>query len=381
MKNASNTGDAFLFSGNWHESVPRALLLDTRLTPLERNAWQIFRLHLNQDGQTTFPSYRQLQGFLSSTPGARASHETIARIITILRLTRWLSLVQRRRDAQTGRIIGNLYVLHDEPLTPFEALQIDPTYLEQSANAFSHPAKTVRIIGEHVLDEIVEDPMLKECLLPTRIELLIERFDRRAEGAQETYPQEARVAESEEGPESPSSESATPSSESEAGRKPAPDGGVRNPKKASTVSSIYKIRTRARASARVGGAATGHLRLPSSFHALQEGQRHRALALLVQLDDKALQQAVLDEWAARCRMDGKKIKNPAGYLFGLIKTAIAGQFNTWAAHQIDTLECAHAAAAPPDRCVQAPPDRAVQREKGRAYLAELKELFPSFRSM
>lgn len=30
--------DGFLYSGNRHESVPRALFLDTRLTPLERNA-------------------------------------------------------------------------------------------------------------------------------------------------------------------------------------------------------------------------------------------------------------------------------------------------------------------------------------------------------
>jgi hypothetical protein len=30
--------DGFLFSGNRHESVPRALFLDRRLTPLERNA-------------------------------------------------------------------------------------------------------------------------------------------------------------------------------------------------------------------------------------------------------------------------------------------------------------------------------------------------------
>lgn len=34
-----NTG--ILFTGNPHEAVPRRLLLDNRLTPLERNAWQV----------------------------------------------------------------------------------------------------------------------------------------------------------------------------------------------------------------------------------------------------------------------------------------------------------------------------------------------------
>ncbi|MGH8270180.1 MAG: STY4528 family pathogenicity island replication protein, partial [Steroidobacteraceae bacterium] len=36
-------GDGIVFAGNPHESVPRALFLDTRLTPLERNAWQVIR--------------------------------------------------------------------------------------------------------------------------------------------------------------------------------------------------------------------------------------------------------------------------------------------------------------------------------------------------
>jgi hypothetical protein len=36
---------------------------------------------------------------------------------------------------------------------------------------------------------------------------------------------------------------------------------------------------------------------------------------------------VLDEWAAR----GKHgIRNPAGYLFGIIQRAIRGEFNAWA---------------------------------------------------
>ena len=81
---------------------------------------------LNEDGVTAFPTYEQLRPWLASMPCAgQASHETVARALTLLRLTRWLSLVRRRRDPKTGRILGNLYVLHDEPLTPFEAMQLD----------------------------------------------------------------------------------------------------------------------------------------------------------------------------------------------------------------------------------------------------------------
>src|SRR3546814_12920348 len=87
-----------------HGGVPRALFLDRRLTPLERNAWQVFRLQLNDDGVTAFPTYDQLRPYLASMPCAsQASHETVARALTLLRLTRWLSLVRRRRDTRTGR--------------------------------------------------------------------------------------------------------------------------------------------------------------------------------------------------------------------------------------------------------------------------------------
>ena len=145
---AAPVSDGFLYSGNRHESVPRALFLDRRLTPLERNAWQVFRLQLQSDGVTAFPTYDQLRPYLASMPcAAQASHETVARALTLLRLTRWLSLVRRRRDPKTGRILGNLYVLHDEPLTPFEAMQLDPDYLGLVSQALTHAAKAVQIVG------------------------------------------------------------------------------------------------------------------------------------------------------------------------------------------------------------------------------------------
>jgi hypothetical protein len=80
----ATSGDAFLFSGNRHETVPRRLFLDRRLTPLERNAWQVFRLMLNDDGVTAFPTYEQLRPWLASMPCAgQASHETVARALTL----------------------------------------------------------------------------------------------------------------------------------------------------------------------------------------------------------------------------------------------------------------------------------------------------------
>lgn len=330
LKQAQGTasaGDGFLYSGNRHESVPRALFLDRRLTPLERNAWQVFRLQLNDDGVTAFPTYDQLRPYLASMPcGSQASHETVSRALTLLRLTRWLSLVRRRRDPRTGRILGNLYVLHDEPLTPFEAMQLDPDYLGLVSQALTHAAKAVQIVGMHTLKEIAEDPLLSGRTLPTRLQVLAQHMARHG-WTTASYPQEDVGHESEEGQEVPLRNGECPSSDSEVGSKPAPDGSLRNPKEDRTVrrDRIDEVRTVPRAK------ALQNLRLPEWFLRLKEEQQAGAMIALQQVGEP-LRQAVLDEWAARCR--GSTVRNPAGYLFGIIQKAIRGEFRAWAGQAV-----------------------------------------------
>jgi hypothetical protein len=69
------------------------------------------------------------------------------------------------------------------------------------------------------------------------------------------------------------------------------------------------------------------MNLPKCFLELKEEQQAGALVALRQVDDEQ-QQAVLEEWAARCR-EGQ-IRKPAGYLFGIIQKAIRGEFKAWA---------------------------------------------------
>ncbi|MCQ9186861.1 hypothetical protein KMT30_49055, partial [Streptomyces sp. IBSBF 2953] len=112
-----------------------------------------------------------LQPYLSSVPyGASASRETIARVLTMLRLTRWLSLVSRGRDQLSGRLRGSLYVLHDEPLTPAEAIELDHDYLELVGHALGHATKAVRIVAHHILEEIRQETNIDRDRLPTRLD-------------------------------------------------------------------------------------------------------------------------------------------------------------------------------------------------------------------
>ncbi|CAI07512.1 conserved hypothetical protein [Aromatoleum aromaticum EbN1] len=356
--------DGFLYSGNRHESVPRALFLDRRLTPLERNAWQVFRLLLNDDGVTAFPTYDQLRPYLASMPcSAQASHETVARALTLLRLTRWLSLVRRRRDPKTGRILGNLYVLHDEPLTPFEAMQLDPDYLGLVSQALTHAAKAVQIVGIHSLKEIAEDPLLSGRMLPTRLQVLAQRMVPHG-WMPESYPQDGADHDSEGGREGLLRNAEHPSSESVAGPKPAPDCSLRNPKEDRTVRKdrINEVRTVPRTK------ALQNLRLPERFLRLQEEQQAGAMIALQQVDD-AQRQAVLDEWAARCR--SSTVRNPAGYLFGIIQKAIRGEFKAWAGEGGSVPPPPRGAAPAPS---PPPASNGPDREMARAYLAQLRSM-------
>ena len=239
--------DGFLFSGNRHESVPRALFLDRRLTPLERNAWQVFRLLLNDDGVTAFPTYERLRPYLASMPcTARASHETVARALTQLRLTRWLSLARRRRDNRSGRLLGNLYVLHDEPLSPFEAMQLDTEYLGLVSQALTHAAKAVRIVGVHTLREIIEDPLISGRTLPSRLQIMAQRLAGQNWASEVTQHGAVDNSKTEDSAQGLLRDYDKPSSKSESGRKAPSDGVLPIPKTGSTVRkrSIKNIKRR-----------------------------------------------------------------------------------------------------------------------------------------
>ena len=368
---AQASGDAFLFSGNRHETVPRRLFLDRRLTPLERNTWQVFRLMLNDDGVTAFPTYEQLRPWLASMPCAgQASHETVARALTLLRLTRWLSLVRRRRDPKSGRILGNLYVLHDEPLTPFEAMQLDADYLALVSQSLGHSAKAVQMVGLNTLREIAEDPLLSGRTLPSRLQVLAERLASQGITTTESYPQQEDIHDSEEGVASLLRNRDDLTSDSEAGSKPAPDASLRNPKQARTVRSsrINEVRTTAQAH------ALGDLQWPKRFAELKAEQQTGARVALQQVD-AALRQAVLDEWATRC--SSHAIRNPAGYLFGIIQRAIHGEFNAWAKKDAPSAPVPPNERPPPAPPPSQPQGKPVPPEVAKQHIERLRNLLAS----
>lgn len=145
MKGESSGEDRLLFLGNPQQSVPGHLLLARNLSPRDKFTWQLLRLHARDDGSGLFPSYSALQRWLSDYPDSqKASRSTVSHALTMLRLTRWLSLCQRLRHTDSGQVTGNLYALHDAPLSLNDACRMDEGYCGLLHHCTRHSNKRIR---------------------------------------------------------------------------------------------------------------------------------------------------------------------------------------------------------------------------------------------
>ncbi|EEX0039726.1 helix-turn-helix domain-containing protein [Salmonella enterica] len=167
--------NGLLFTGNLHDAYPRALILDMRLSPLDKMCWIMIRQYALQNDGAIFPSYDELQKLLSSPGSGQASRDTVSRALTMLRLTGWLSLCKRVRDAG-GRVRGNIYAQHDEPLSAKDAETFDPGWLEMVGKACGHKYREVSETAWRVLEGILDDPMMRHR--HSRLTEIAERFTR-----------------------------------------------------------------------------------------------------------------------------------------------------------------------------------------------------------
>lgn len=140
-----------LFLGNWQDAFPRLLVTDPILEPVDKLTWQVIRIHVATPGSVTaFPSYETIATYTN----VRSNH-TVSRALAILRATRWLSLCARVRNSN-GRYLGNVYVLHDEPITLGDAMYLDSEYMHFLISSGDHKHPRVRKIAQSVLATIQE---------------------------------------------------------------------------------------------------------------------------------------------------------------------------------------------------------------------------------
>ena len=95
--------------------------------------------------------------------------------------------------SRTGRIQGNLYVLHDEPLSPFEAMQLR-CRLPRPGESGADPCRQGGTDRghEHAARRLPRTAALRPHALPTRLQVLAQRMARHG-WTTPGYPQEGRT--------------------------------------------------------------------------------------------------------------------------------------------------------------------------------------------
>lgn len=375
-----------IFSGNPHETVPRKLLLDNRLTPLERNCWQVFRLLVNEDGITAFPTYDQLRPYLGMNPGKHASRETVAKALTVLRLTRWLSLGRTVRNEINGQVQGNVYLLHDEPITPAEALEFDKDYMTLLMQSTEHQNKAIKDIASITWREFTSDPDVGRRL-PSRIDTISDRLNAQSwavESQQNALPApefgirtqqdlavEGLSSDSELSTNSAKQGALPLSSESELSLKPLSTPSVRNPNSASTYTNTDKLVSKSFVQPRESAGVNWLLALDL----LKPEDRVKAREIMGPVPEN-VREAVISQWKHRCTTGS--VAKPLAYLTTLAGKAIRGDFNAeWnpAAPAIaPPPPAAKAVARPPQQPVHRPAPTATAMQTANSALSSLQAL-------
>lgn len=311
-----------LFLGNAHETVPQALLLDPHLGHIEIVGWQMIRLLAGSDRVTSFPTYEQLRRLLRPGPGKTASKATVARMLFVLRLTRWLSLCSKKRDKHNGRIIGNVYALHDEPLSPEDAAMLDPDYRQFVHHCLKHENPVVRKVAQSI-HQAFDESDSPDCL-----------FDRRARRFEEMNAEFSMRTQSE-------NSAKNPGSHREPSRKrleTAPSSHREPSLESTTYEKKHWVLTENPDSTvlvhihKSTSTSTGETLYWDDALRLSNQEREDLMSTVARLDTETAQY-VLDETAGRVR-DGKA-RHPKALLLSLINSASKGDFKiTQYAYQV-----------------------------------------------
>ncbi|OOF53720.1 hypothetical protein BKK56_10865 [Rodentibacter genomosp. 2] len=165
-----------LFVGNRHETVPVRLLMDKYLTSRAKTAWQLIKLHSMQFKGGMFPSYDTLALWLSdrSYQQKPISRKVVSQTVMLLRLTRWLTLCETVRNSH-GQILGNVYVMNDEPFSIADSLVINDDYLRFVEKMAKHRDPILRDVALSIVDEVVQSSDTVWHLV-SHIEIIRERY-------------------------------------------------------------------------------------------------------------------------------------------------------------------------------------------------------------
>lgn len=140
-----------LISDNQHTLFPVMVIQDPVLEPVDKLVWMAICLQLHESGgNAIFPTYDKIAKTANVSSSA-----TVSRALTILRLTRWLTLCAKASDVGRG-VHGNAYVLHDESLPLMDTIYLDSSYQSFLRESTEHYHARVKTVARGLLEDVDE---------------------------------------------------------------------------------------------------------------------------------------------------------------------------------------------------------------------------------
>jgi hypothetical protein len=159
--------DGYLLFSSPQEAMPKLAFMDPVLDPVDKIVWANIWIHAKEQGNQLagFPSHRVLMARCNI-----GHRKAISRSLTLLRLTRWITLCEKVTDPATGTVRGNLYALHEEPAPLSLTQQLDAHYMEFLDQCLLHHDDRIRDIAARVsvlldqeilagIDPLAHDPV------------------------------------------------------------------------------------------------------------------------------------------------------------------------------------------------------------------------------
>lgn len=160
-------GMAVLFTGNHHDAFPRFLVTNGDLSPVEKLTWQVIRLSItdpHRPGAT--PRRDDLAVMINCSPA------TVTKCRNMLRVRRWITFIKQVR--RQGRFVGDLYLLHDEPLSLQSTLELDGSYI----NFLEQQVQTASGVKRAAAEALREIEIMTTGLQPSETEVMGARLNR-----------------------------------------------------------------------------------------------------------------------------------------------------------------------------------------------------------
>lgn len=170
-------GMAVLFTGNHHDAFPRHLVVNPDLSPQDKLAWQVIRLAINDPNK---PGAIPRRDDIATMMACSAPTVTNAR--SMLRIQRWMTFCKSVR--RSGRFVGDIFLLHDEPLSLQSTLELDPTYVSFLESQLQNTNQKLKRAAAKALTDI---EVMASGLPPTEVEQLGIRITRALDDPQHSH--------------------------------------------------------------------------------------------------------------------------------------------------------------------------------------------------